>query len=475
MKNFFHTTTKKLSSTTFVILICLGSINLSAQWQAFTPSFPDTVGVFDVRVAPGNHQIAWSCGMKFKVTASTYSWVQGVEPNFSKTTDGGQTWTGGTIPLGVTPYINNISPINGDVAWESHTGWDNKIQNFVQKTIDGGKTWTRFMKDQFADDNSYVNFVHFWDAQRGIAAGDPIVAPGQTTPFFEIYLTTDGGKTWSRVPSANIPARLTNEYGSTGVYQVKGNTIWFATFNIQNFQTLRLFRSNDGGQNWEAFDTPKVGFFAFADALNGIYSERITGNKLQLRRTTDGGKTWSIVNGSPGNDLLTSMTIVPESQIIVASQRTNNLNPPFFTKISKDWGETWLDISTGDENVGAMQFASPTVGYAGEWQPAKHPTRMYKYVGSSLVGLFSGKELTADVNTDPNPTTDFLNVKIETARPLEFVILLNEASGKLVERKNLTETDAGQARFDLKNLPAGVYFLTVSCRDGWLTKKVVKQ
>ena len=125
--------------------------------------------------------------------------------------------------------------------------------------------------------------------------------------------------------------------------------------------------------------------------------------------------------------------------------------------------------------AGNARFASPSIGYAGEWQSTNHHTRMYKYAGDPLVGLFSGLELDAQVTLSPNPASEALQVQIEVAEPTDFVLLLNDLQGRLIERKTLDQTAQGSARFDISRLPAGLYTLTVSCEKGHLTRTVSKK
>ncbi len=136
-------------------------------------------------------------------------------------------------------------------------------------------------------------------------------------------------------------------------------------------------------------------------------------------------------------------------------------------------GESWLELGTG-ENAGVARFSSPAVGYASEWQPNDHATRMYKYAGSPLTGLFSGQVLNAHITLGPNPVADVLQVQFEVAAPTDFVLLLHDQQGRLIERKNLNETMQGNAQFDLKRLPAGSYTLTVSTKQGHLTRTIIK-
>ncbi len=454
-----------------LLLFCLAASSLRAQWQAYAPALPDTVGSFDLRIAHGNDQVAWAIHMKYDVTPTTYAWVAMDSLLFAKTSDGGNTWTGGTIPMGPEPYASNICPINADTAWAS--GIDLDFVSYIMRTNDGGQTWQRQFEDGYASATSYLNAVHFWDAQNGVAIGDPAESGTEPTPFFEIYTTNDGGQNWARVSSANIPAALPNEYGSGGNYFVVGDNVWFPSFDFSTFEWMRVFRSNDRGLTWAASDA-QVGDLSFADALHGIGLGAHNNSSYELKYTADGGVTWTNLPPITGG-LISSLVLIPQSHYILAMQRTNNIAGPFRTMISTDLGQSWMEIGDGTELASNAKFSSPTVGYAGEWQPADHPTRMYKYVGSPLTGLFSGQTLEAEISLAPNPATDQLRVQIETSEPAELMFLLNDAQGRLIDRKTIDKTAQGNTRFDLNSLPAGIYTLTVSSGKGYLTKKFVKQ
>ncbi len=373
--------------------------------------------------------------------------------------------------MGPEPYASNICPINADTAWAS--GLDVDYVSYIMRTNDGGQTWQRQFEDGYATATSYLNVVHFWDAQNGVAIGDPAESDTEPAPFFEIYTTNDGGQNWTRTSSADIPAALPNEYGFGGNYFVAGDKIWFPTFNFSTFEWMRVFRSNDRGATWAASDAA-AGDLSFADALHGIGLGVYNNSSYDLKYTADGGVTWTNLPPITGG-LVSSLVLIPQSHYILAMLRTSNTAGPFRTMISTDLGQTWMEIGDGTELAGNAKFSSPTVGYAGEWQPADHPTRMYKYTGSPLTGLFSGQTLEAEISLAPNPASDHLRVQIETSEPAEFMFLLNDAQGRLIDRKTIDKTAQGNARFDLNSLPAGIYTLTVSSGKGYLTKKFVKQ
>ncbi|MCB9346173.1 MAG: T9SS type A sorting domain-containing protein [Lewinellaceae bacterium] len=456
----------------FLFLILIFSFHLHAQWQAYEPALPEPLGVYDLRIAGEDEQVAAAVAMKYAVTANIYNWQSTDQLTFMKTSDGGNTWQSGAILMGVEPYASNICPVNANILWASGTDID--YASWVVRSTDGGQSWERFLEDGFFRATSYVNFVHFWDEQNGIAVGDPAPSPTDPTPFYEIYTTSNGGQNWIRVPSANIPPQQLSEFGVAGRYFVVGDTVWFSTINSANFEGLRLFRSADRGLHWTASASPAVEWFSFADGLYGIGAEHVNSNAVNLRLTTDGGDSWTDL---PALQMgrISSLAMVPGSRYILATMRTSNIAPPFKTILSTDLGQSWQEIGDGSELACNAQFASPTVGYAGEWQPANHPTRMYKYAGSPLSGLLSGKQLDAELTVFPNPASDFASVHVKTAQPFDFLLLLNDAQGRLVERQVFPKTDTFSTTLDLQALPSGLYTLTVSTREGAVVRKVLKQ
>lgn len=460
-----------LKSTFFAFFLFVSG--LQAQWQAYSPVFPDTLGAFDLRIAQNNDQVAWCVAMKYEVTPSLYTWLPSEKLSFAKTSDGGNTWTSGTIPMGPEPYASSLCPISDQTAWAS--GLDLNFVSYVLRTDDGGLTWNRQLEQGFADAASYVDFVHFWDDKEGVAVGDPTVSDTDPVPFYEIYTTSDGGLSWARVPSANIPLPLANEYGSSGVYQVRGDYVWFGTIDINSGVGKRLFRSKDRGHHWEVLSAAdnQINIFSFADTLHGIGAKRLSPATAKLIYTEDGGDTWTDLPLYATTESATSYVLIPESNYILMTRRPNNVAGPFRTMLSKDLGQSWIELGT-TEHAAALKFNSPTVGYGGEWQPTDHATRMYKYNGSPLVGLFSGLELDARVMLGPNPTTDFLNVEIQVNEPAEFMLLLHDTQGRLIDQKNLEKAAQGNARFDLNNVLPGMYMLTISTEKGHLTRTVFK-
>lgn len=456
------------------MLLLLSAGKLSAQWQAYTPALPDTVGIYDLRIAHGNDQVAWGVAMQYDINATTYNWVPAPTLFFTKTKDGGETWSGGTIPMGPEPYASNVCPLSHELAWAS--GVDSNFTSYVLRTTDGGQSWQRMLEDKFTGPTSYVDFVHFWDEQNGIVAGDPAPSDTDPVPFFEIYRTTDGGATWQRVPSANIPLP-NNEYGAGGDYDVRGDHIWFSAIDPNDGGGKRIYHSPDRGQSWQAIDPPDTRFVAwsFADSLHGIVvNPRPAANlPITIRYTADGGANWTRLPGFNPPNQGADWALIPGSYFILSARRTNYVTGPFINYLSKDLGQTWQEIST-NENVEEFYFSSPSVGYAGETRPSDHAFRMYKYKGSPLSGLLANRALAARIAISPNPTADVATVEVEVEQPCTFLLLLNDTQGRLINRRLIDHTTRANARFDLENLPNGTYILTISTENGHAVRQIIK-
>lgn len=207
---------------------------------------------------------------------------------FAKTSNGGNTWTPGTINLGNTGL--GIAMIH---AYDANTAWLAAYPNAagqtggIWKTTNGGTTWTRQASATYNNASSFTNVVYFWNENEGVCQGDPINGE------FEIYRTLDGGTTWTLVPGANIPAPLSGEYGYVRQIETVGDIVWFTT------NKGRIYRSIDKGINWTVSQSPLTDFgsstmsgnLSFRDGSNGI----IVNSGGLTYKTTDGGANWTQV------------------------------------------------------------------------------------------------------------------------------------------------------------------------------------
>lgn len=146
------------------------------------------------------------------------------------------------------------------------------------------------------------------------------------------------------------------------------------------------------------------------------------------------------------------------------------------TWVSKDHGNTWTQISAG-EIIGWPAFNSSTNGWAGEWgpiNPTDHTTRVFKYNGSPLVGIFSPSSLNAEVKIGPNPATEWVQLDVSGTAPEDYWVLLNDRNGHLVQKFEVTSTTSFSQKIPLEKLPSAPYSITISSKKGSSTWQILK-
>ncbi len=233
-------------------------------------------------------------------TAFNGSHTTAVSNRFTRTEDG-NTFTAGTFMADSdTNYYSpsSIVAVNDSTAYVTcyfipGTG----RSGIVKKTVDRGQTWT-YATDtttMYLGASNFPNWTYFWNENDGITMGDP------NGNYFEIWKTSNGGTSWTRVPQANIAPQTSGAYGVTDVYTTYGaNHIWFGTIHASNANN-HVYRSNDRGLTWQSSQIPGlqggVNGLSFRDSLNGMafgYTATTNG-KFLVKKTNDGGITWTTV------------------------------------------------------------------------------------------------------------------------------------------------------------------------------------
>ena len=228
-------------------------------------------------------------------------WASGAGSTILRTADGGVSWQQFIVSPDALDF-RDIDAIDAQTAYVMSIG--NGPASRIYKTTDAGKTWNLQFKNE--DEKAFLDATSFWDADHGIAFGDSV------DKQFYILITADGGRTWSRVATTNLPPAQENE----GAFAASGTNIalfgkshaWIGTGAAAK---SRVLRTSDGGRTWQVADTPfasgpSSGIFsiAFRDAQHGVIAggdykkEREAIDNLAV--TSDGGVTWRLVKGLSG-------------------------------------------------------------------------------------------------------------------------------------------------------------------------------
>lgn len=372
---------------------------------------------------------------------------------FTKTTDGGTTWTPGTIDIGSTGSgIAMIHAISDTTAWIVAFPNASGDKQGIFKTTDGGATWVEQTTALYDDPVSFSNVVYFWDENNGFCQGDPVDG------YYELYTTTDGGDNWTRVPSANIPAPESGEYGYTSQIFVTGNAMWWTTNHG------RIYRSYDLGHNFEVFQSPlsdfggaaESGEISFADDNNGY----LINQDGTFWKSTDGGENWTLTFPDTGLIFGGNIFAVPGTDWVYSTGAGDLTGSSY----SRDAGVNW-EVMSDVQHLDIRMTLDGATGWSGGFNVDSTTDGMFKYIGpGAAVNDLSSKGFISY----PNPVVDFYNMSAT-----EDITNVNvyDILGKRVYSAQPSNVSH---QIDMSGFAKGTYILEVTIGDITGAIKLVK-
>jgi len=449
----------KIPLLIFVSLL-VALTNLKGQWLNFESSPNDTFAV--TRILTYDQENVFALGYRMLIKDNVLGIPNSDSLFLLKSDNGGNTWQSNNIYFGTDAFPTDFSiPAKNIIYIGGITDFSSNSK--VIKSTDNGQTWIDVTPPPNLS-NNYINILKFYDNDFGIVTGDAYVDE------FTIYHTFDGGNSWSKLPANQIPDANLSEFSKDG--ESIGDYLWFTT----NYG--RIYKSADRGFHWEVHQSilNNLDDISFSDTLNGIALYgfvTLDFNTSPIIITADGGKTWKKLDISPlgpKTGIFGASYIPNSSYIMLTTAKNSLLTGDFATWISPDRGETWQQISSG-ENIFTLNFLDASTGWGGEGQQLAHPTRMFQYTGSPLVGLFSDKVLQVEWEVFPNPTADRVQIHLKDEKPASYLLLLNDLQGKLIFRKDWD--GVGMLDLDLGACPSGMYTVTLASKEGKAVRKLV--
>lgn len=194
-----------------ILNIFLFNSALAQYWEKVTniPPAYNSTHYLDVFFLP-NGQNGWMCGFNGHVI---------------RTTNGGATWLGTTVP-----GANHLESIHFPSAL---IGYTSGVEG-IWKTTDGGASWVSIRP---ADTVNYWG-CYFANDDVGLVIGEGCSAP--YTQYF--WRTTNGGASWT-LKTYNVP-----NSGLTDLVLYSPNGLGYATSSGFIWTTL------DGGENWSVYE-----------------------------------------------------------------------------------------------------------------------------------------------------------------------------------------------------------------------------
>jgi len=312
-----------------------------------------------ISVSPVNSRVVWAAG-----TGGTYV----------VTTDGGETWKAAVVPGAENLQFRDVQGVSDQVAYLMSIG-GNTTDFRIYKTVDGGATWTI----QFTNEtvNAFYDCFGFWTPRRGIAHSDSV------SGVFPDLRTTDGA-TWESI-AANMPPALLGEasFAASGtcVATQGGRNAWIATGGST---TARILATRDGGDTWNAYDTPLVSSpsagaitVAFRNPWNGMVAggDLASNDSADAATSNDGGRTWTLTNKPPVPGAIFCLSFVHgighhdferadhdyDHAVVITAETAPNFDSGS-AAWTPDEGNTWFALPQVS-GFWAVAFASPKAGW----------------------------------------------------------------------------------------------------------------
>ena len=314
-------------------------------WKPIFDSQP-VASIGALALAPSNPKIIY-VGSGENNVYSDITYGNGVY----KSVDGGATWQ--HLGLDDTRHIARIlvDPQNPDIVLLAAMGhsYSPNTERGVFRSTDGGHTWTKVLYTDdvtgavdlnFAPGDPQIVYAAMWHAIR-----KPGMVGTEFGPGSGIYKSTDGGVTWKPVAGHGLPNGDKGRIGVAAAPGTKGQRV-YALIEAKD-KDNGLYRSDDGGENWQRATTDDriVGYWymseIFVDPQN---PDILYVPKQSLYRSTDGGKTFTVIKGAPGGDDYHTMWIDPTNSqhmlLGVDQGATISLNG------GESWS-TWYNQPTG--------------------------------------------------------------------------------------------------------------------------------
>lgn len=246
-------------------------------------------------------------------------WAGGADGTLLHTEDGGKIWQ----QVDIGSYFD----VAGIFFRDKETGWV-LSGGRIFRTADGGKSWAVSVLPSVAlpgrsgptsiAEHGWTGGVYFFDEKRGIA----------TVGLWFVFSTDDGGITWmaTRIPNTADRFALIDEKsgclaGSSILCSKDGGVSWEERLGVRPGEEDRIngymvsiwgisfvdrstgwgvgnkgqiWKTEDGGKSWKVVSRPyRINHFVNSTTGWSTRIDRKRG-KTNLIKTTDGGKTWNV-------------------------------------------------------------------------------------------------------------------------------------------------------------------------------------
>ena len=286
--------------------------NAGSTWRSlFNQQGSASIGA--LAIAPGNPQVIWVGTGQIQ-----QRWDIADGDGIYRSVDGGESWQ--HVGLKDTRHIGDlwVDPADENtavVAALGHVFGPNR-QRGLFRTEDGGDTWEHvlYLDDTTggadlasSDDAPELLYASLWQVQRHpwLDYFQPTVGGSSS-----IYRSIDGGRSWLAVGGSGLPDSPLGRIELAVAPGLQGQRVWAS---VEAVEGGGLYRSEDGGNHWKQVNDDTS---LSSNYMNWLTADPQDANTVwaggqPLRRSTDGGATFTIVRSSPGGDDYHALWIDP--------------------------------------------------------------------------------------------------------------------------------------------------------------------
>jgi photosystem II stability/assembly factor-like uncharacterized protein len=303
-------------------------------WQPIFDSQPiGTIGA--LAVAPSDPKLLYVGSGEADMRSSI---AQG--NGMYRSSDGGATWS--RIGLEDTQQIGRVlvHPQDPNTVYVAALGhpYAANAERGVFRTRDGGKSWQKILfkdADTGAIDvamkpgDPRVVYAALWQTRRPPWN----VYPPSNGPGSGLYRSTDGGDAWSRIDGHGMP----EVHGRIGLALAPSRPD--RVYAMVDAEQGGVYRSDDGGDHWtRTCGDQRVwqrGWYFGEMTVDPRDPDVVYALNTNLYRSSDGGRTFQLIKGSPGGDDYHQLWIDP------ADPNRQILGTDQGAVVTLDGGKTW--------------------------------------------------------------------------------------------------------------------------------------
>ena len=385
--------------------------------------------------------------MRISILGSDFSMKEGIR--IIRTTDYGTTWdiVYSNVVILAEAWKSNTPPVLQYVGKDSLYAFNVLEEGLgcFYKTFDNGNSW----------DTSHVRLVYGLKAMSEMYFKNPdegIIYMRSDT----IVHTADGGNTWS---AKKLPSFDSGGYTIVSI-SGRSDTLMLIA-NRRNTLFKKIFYSTDFGKNWEVIDDDldTASSWGFKGTFRNKNEWWISGQKnpdeeLQtfLKKTTDQGETWQIIDDEVFLGVGKEIYFFPESQYL-------HFRTLATTYSSTDNGITWTkDEGRPENNFQAYDAAFPsfTKGLLLDAIGKK----IWRYETSTSVKHSSPTE----IKLYPNPAKDEFTLDFFAENAANAKIYISDVLGNnmAVLYEDFISAGSNSFTFSLpENAVSGSYYITL--------------